>query len=159
MQSAKLHAFAGLLAGVLLTVVGVGIQAHAHGSERHNQNNDNRASITGNPEELAQRARDLGEHICANIKAVSNCPVTPAADEAVKALSAMQDGYQDGQARMHELLTSANFDRSEFARVQTQQAQAVQLSAARYMQFLADAATALTPEQRQMFSRKPPAGK
>ena len=159
MQSAKLHAFAGLLAGVLLTVVGVGIQAHAHGSERHNQNHDNRASITGNPEELAQRARDLGEHICANIEAVSNCPVTPAAEEAVKDLNAMQDGYQDGQARMHELLTSANFDRSEFARVQTQQAQAVQLSAARYMQFLADAAAALTPEQRQMFSRKPPAGK
>lgn len=159
MQSAKLHAFAGLLAGVLLTVVGIGIQAHAHGSELHNRNTENRASITGSPGELAQRARDLGEHICANIQSVSNCSVTPAADEAVKDLNAMQDGYQDGQARMHELLTTATFDRSEFVHVQTQQAHSVQLSAARYMQFLADAATALTPEQRQMFSRKAPAGK
>ncbi|MFZ2235700.1 MAG: hypothetical protein WAV67_04905, partial [Dokdonella sp.] len=87
------------------------------------------------------------------------CPVTPAADGAFNELSAMQDSFQTGQARMHELLTSANFDPGEFARIQTQQAQAVQMSAARFMQFLADAATALTPEQRQMFSRKAPAGK
>ncbi len=159
MQFAKNHVFTRLLAGALLTLAGASIDAHAHGSESHNSNNDNRASITGSPEELAQRARQLGEHVCANIKAASNCPVTPAADAAFIELSAMQDSFQTGQARMHELLTSANFDRSEFARVQTQQAQAVQLSAARYMQFLADAATALTPEQRQMFSRKPPAGK
>ena len=124
MHIAKNYASAGLLAGVLLTVAGVGSYAYAHGPEHHDARNDNRASITGSPDELALRARDLGEHICANIKAASNCPVTPAADAAAKDLSAMQAGYQDGQARMHGLLTSANFDRDEFALLQTRQAPA-----------------------------------
>lgn len=159
MKSAKRYTFAGLLAGTLLSAVGMGIYAHASDSHGQHGHNDNRAAVTGSPEELAQRAHDLGEHICANIKSVSNCPVTPAADKAVNDLNAMQDGYQEGQARMHELLTSASFRRNEFAQVQTQQAQAVQASASRYMQFLADAAASLTAEQRQMFSRKEPAGK
>lgn len=159
MQSTKSYASAGLLAGILLTVTGVGSYAHAHGPERQDARNDNRAAITGSPEELALRASDLSEHICANIKAASNCPVTPAADAAVKDLSAMQAGYQEGQARMHGLLTSANFDRDEFAQLQTRQAEAVQAGASRYMQFLADAATALTPAQRQMFSHNAATGK
>ena len=159
MRFAKKHVFAGLLTGAVITAAVLGIHAHAHGSEGHNPNDDNRASITGSPEELAQRARDLGEHICANIKAVGNCSVIPIAEEAAKELSAMQGSYHNGQAHMHELLTSADFDRRGFASLQTAQAHSVQLSAARYMQFLGDAATALTPEQRQMFSRKAPAGK
>lgn len=150
MQFTNKHAFLGLLSGALLALAGVAIHAHAgNGTE-----NSNRLSITGSPDELAQRARELGQHICENIKAIADCPVTPAADKAFNELNAMQDGYQQGQRRMHELLTSATFDRNEFDRVQNGQAQAVQASATRYLQFLADAATALTPEQRQMFSHK-----
>ena len=158
MQFANKSLIAGLLTGILLTIGGFGIYAHAGHSDGHDMHNDNRLSTTGSPDELAKRTRSLGEHICETIKAASDCPVTPVADEAVKALSGMQDNYQHGQERMHELLTSADFDRDGFSQIQTAQAQAIQASAMRYMQFLADAAAALTPEQRQMFSRKGPAG-
>lgn len=145
-------AISGLLAGILLTVSGMGSYARAGSSGGHDMCNDDLRSITGSPAELAQRTRKLGEHVCQNIQVATDCPVTPAVDAAVKALNAMQGGYQDGQGRMHELLTSANFDRVEFNHIQTQQAQAVLAGTTRYMQFLADAATALTPEQRQLFS-------
>lgn len=154
MRFANKHVIFGVLTGILLSVGSIGIYAHAGHGEGHDAHNANRLSITGSPGELAQRARDLGQHICETIKAASACPVTPTADEAFTALSAMQDAYQQGQERMHELLTSTNFDRSAFTPVQAGQAQAVQASTTRYLQFLADAATALTPEQRQMFSRK-----
>lgn len=70
----------------------------------------------------------------------------------------MQDDYQHDQERMHALLTSANIDRNSLVQIQAAQAHAIQTSAMRYMQFLAETAAVLTPEQRQMFSRKRPAG-
>ena len=154
MRFANKYATTGLLTGVLLSIGGIGIYAHAGHSDGHDMRNDNRLSITGSPDELARRARDLGMHICENIKAATDCPVASAADEAFKELSAMQVTYQHGQQHMHAVLTSANFDRGEFARIQNEQAQTIQSSATRYLQFLADAAAALTSEQRQMFSRK-----
>ncbi len=159
MQSTKKFAFSALLAGIILGVAGVGIYAHAHGPEGHGSQSADQLSITGSPAELAQRARDLGQHICETIKAASTCPVTRAADEAFTALTAMQDNYQHGQEQIHAALTSANFDGVAFTPIQAEQAQEVQASTTRYLQFLADAATALTPEQRLMFSRKAPAGK
>ncbi len=156
MRIANKHAISGLLTAILLTIGGIAIHAHAgHGDGMHN---GNRHSITGSPTQLAQRARDLGEHICEIIKAVSDCAVTPAADAAFNELKAMQGSYQQDQERLHEILTSASFDRDEFNRIQNAQAKAIQASATRYMQFLADAANTLTPEQRQMFSRKGHAG-
>lgn len=153
MQFAKKHAISGLLTGILVTLVGIGPYAHAGSRSSHGECNHNQRSITGSPAELAQRARQLAEHVCENLQAATDCPVTPAVNTAVTALNAMQDGYQLGQGRMNALLTSAHFDQREFAQIQAQQARAIQASAMRYMQFLADAATALTPEQRQMFSR------
>lgn len=150
MQFAKKHAISGLLTGVALAIGGVA--AYAHGGDGHGMHSSNRLSIAGSPTELAERARELGQHICENIKAAADCPVTPAADQAFADLSAMQDGFQQGQKRMHEALTSASFDRNQFSQIQAEQAHAVQASTTRYLQFLADAASALTPEQRQMFS-------
>ncbi len=157
MRFANKQTIFGVATGILLSVGGIGIYAHAgHGDshELHGAQKNNQLSITGSPAELAQRAHDLGQHICETIKAASDCPVTPAADKAFTALTAMQDRYQQGQERMHALLTSAIFDSSAFTSIQGEQAQAVQAGTTRYLQFLADAATALTPEQRQMFSRK-----
>ncbi len=159
MPFANKHAIAGLLAGILITFAGFAIYAHAGDSEGHAMHKGNRLSTTGSPDELAQRARSLGEHICENIKAVSDCPVTAAANEAFNDLTAMQEGYQQGQERMHTLLTSATFDRVEFTRIQTGQGQTIENSTTRYMQFLGDAAATLTAEQRQMFSRKQPDGR
>lgn len=156
MRFANKQVLFGVLTGILLSVGGIGIYAHAGHGEGHGMHGvhaDNQLSITGSPAELAQRARDLGQHICETIKVAFDCPVTPAADSAFAALSAMQATYQQGQQQMHGLLTSTNFDSSAFASIQSQQAQAVQAGTTRYLQFLADAATALTPEQRQMFSR------
>lgn len=154
MRFANKKALLGVVTGILLSVGGIGLYAHAgDGHDMHGAPANNRLSITGSPAELAQRARDLGQHICETIKAASDCPVTPVADKAYSALSAMQDAYQQGQEQMHALLTSANFDPGAFASIQSKQVQAVQAGSTRYLQFLADAATALTGEQRQMFSR------
>lgn len=154
MRIANKHAIPGLL--ITLVLAAGGVAAYAHGGDGHGlgMHNDSRLSITGSPDELAQRARDLGQHICETIKAASNCPVTPAADAAFNDLSSMQNSYQQDMQRMHEQLTSAAFDRSEFTRIQTGQAQTIQTSSTRYLQFLADSAAALTPEQRQLFSHK-----
>lgn len=154
MHFANKHVISGLLGGIVLAVGGVAVYAHAGHGDGHGMHHSQRLSTTGSPAELAERARELGQHICENIKAATNCPVTPAADLAFNELGAMQDSYQHGQQRMHEMLTSASFDRNQFSQVQTEQAQAVQASTTRYLQFLADAAAALTPEQRQMFSHK-----
>lgn len=154
MRIANKQTVYGMLTGILLSVGGIGIYAHAGDGHGHDTHNANRLSITGSPAELAQRARDLGQHICETIKAASACPITPVANEAFTTLSAMQNTYQQGQQRMHAALTSADFDRGAFTSIQTEQAQAVQTSTSRYLQFLADAAAALTPEQRQMFSQK-----
>ncbi len=161
MRFANKQVLFGVVTGVLLSVGAIGIYAHAghgEGHDMHGAHANNQLSITGSPAELAQRARDLGQHICATIKVASDCPVTPAADNAFTALNAMQDAYQHGQERMHGLLTSASFDSGAFTSIQSEQAQAVQAGTTRYLQFLADAATALTPEQRQMFSRNGHAG-
>lgn len=154
MNLANNKTITALVAGILLSAGAVGIYAHAGSADVQPMHSENRTSITGTPQQLAQRARDLGEHICGNIKALTDCPVTAAADAAFNELSGMQDDYQRGQERLHEALTSANFDSNAFTRIQTAQALAIQTSATRYMQFLADASTALTAEQRQMFSRK-----
>ncbi|MCB1575398.1 MAG: Spy/CpxP family protein refolding chaperone, partial [Xanthomonadales bacterium] len=83
-----------------------------------------------------------------------DCPVTPISEAAAKELDAMSASFQQGQQQLHDSLTAADFDRAGFARIQAGQAKAIGASATRYMQFLGDAAAALTPEQRQMFSRK-----
>lgn len=144
----------GLLVGALMGVGGAGLYAHAGHMDGHGMRAHGRHSTTGSPEELAQRARELGEHVCATINATVDCPVTAISDEAANDLDAMSASFQHGQEQLHDSLTAANFDRAGFARIQAGQASAIEASAIRYMQFLADAAAALSPEQRQMFSRK-----
>ena len=144
----------GLLVGALVGVGGTGLYAHAGHMQGHAMHEHGRHSVAGSPDELAQRARELGEHVCATIKATLDCPVTPISEVAAKELDAMSASFQQGQEQLHDSLTAADFDRAGFARIQAGQAKAIGASATRYMQFLGDAAAALTPEQRQMFSRK-----
>jgi Spy/CpxP family protein refolding chaperone len=154
MKIANKSLLSGLVVVALVAIGGLAVHAHEghpHGEGIHG---GNRHSIAGSPEELSQRAHELGEHICANIQAATNCPVTPIGDKAASDLGAMQEAYAQGQIQLHETLTAASFDRTEFVRIQTAQAKAIKASATRYMEFLADAAASMTPEQRQMFSPK-----
>lgn len=144
----------GLLVGALIGVGGAGLYAHAGHMQGHAMHEHSRHSVAGSPDELAQRARELGEHVCATIKASVDCPVTPISEAAAKELDAMSTSFQQGQEQLHDSLTAADFDRAGFARIQAGQAKAIEKGSTRYMQFLGEAAAALTPEQRQMFSRK-----
>jgi Spy/CpxP family protein refolding chaperone len=142
----------GLVVVALVAIGGLAVQAHEGHPHAEGMRGGNRLSITGSPEELSQRAHELGEHICATIKAATDCPVTPISDKAANDLGAMQASYAQGLTQMHKSLTAASFDRAEFDRIQSSQAKAIETSATRYLLFLADAAASLTPEQRQMFS-------
>lgn len=146
------HLFSSLLIGGLMAIGGLAQHAHAGNSNGGDRPNGNRHSITGSPEQLSQRARELGEHICATIESAAVCPVAPISDQAANELSAMQAAYFQGQRQLHATLTPASFDRAEYERVQTVQARAIQAAVVRYMQFLGDTAAVLTPAQRQIFS-------
>lgn len=154
MKFANKHLLSTLLIGVVVAIGAVAVHAHEKHANGEGMHDANRTSITGSPEELSLRARELGEHICANIKAAANCPITPISDKAANELNAMQAAYAQGQSQLHETLTAASLDRGALEQIQSGQAKAIQESALRYMQFLGDAAAALTPDQRQMFSRK-----
>lgn len=158
MKFANKHLFSGLLIGTVVVIGGLAVHAHEGPSHGEGMHGSNLHSMTGTPDELSQRTHELSEHICATIKAATDCPVTPISDKAATELSAMQAPYAEGQGRLHEAMTAANFDRATFDQVQTEQANAIRASEVRYMQFLGDAAASLTPDQRQMFSRKGHAG-
>jgi periplasmic protein CpxP/Spy len=158
MKIANKSLLSGLVVVALVAMGGLAVHAHEGHPNGEGMHGGNRHSITGSPEELSQRAHELGEHICANIKASTDCPVTPISDKAVSDLDAMQEAYAQGQMQLHETLTAASVDRAAFDRIESAQAKAIEASATRYMEFLADAAASLTPEQRQMFSPKAHAG-
>ena len=153
MKFANKHLFSGLLIGAVVVIGGLAAYAHEGNQHGEGMSGENLHSMTGSPEELSQRTRELSEHICETIKVSSDCPVTPISDKAATELGAMQASYAEGQGRLHEALTAANFDRATFDQVQAEQANAIQASEVRYMQFLGDTAASLTPAQRQLFSR------
>lgn len=158
MKFANKYLVSGFLIGALVVLGGLAVHAHEKHPSGDGMQGGNGISMTGSPEALSQRARQLGEHICANIDAKTNCPITPISNTAANELSEMQTAFAQGQVRLHETLTAANLDRAEFERIKIEQTNGVQASSLRYMQFLGDASAALTPDQRQMFSPQTHAG-
>ncbi|HQV72822.1 MAG: hypothetical protein WAR01_11335 [Dokdonella sp.] len=162
LENSTMHNDKRLLSGLLIGAVAVigGFAAHAH--EWHPRGDGmqggNFLSISGSPEELSKRTRELGEHICETIKPGTDCPVSSISDTAANELAAMQESFAEGQGRLHAALTTAKFDRTAVDQVQAAQATAIHAGEVRYLRFLGDAAASLTPNQRQLFSRNGHAG-
>lgn len=126
-----------LLSGLLIGAVAVigGFAAHAH--EWHPRGDGmqggNFLSISGSPEELSKRTRELGEHICETIKPGTDCPVSSISDTAANELAAMQESFAEGQGRLHAALTAAKFDRTAVDQVQAAQATAIHAGEVRWI--------------------------
>ena len=142
MQSNNKRLLSGLLIGAVVAIGGLAAYAHEGNPHGEGMHGGNFLSMTGSPEELGKRTHELGEHICETIKASTDCPVTPISDRAANELTAMQAPYAEGQGRLHDALTAANFDRAAFDHVQSEQANAIQAGEVRYMRFLGDAVNA-----------------
>lgn len=156
----KSHSFSlyGIVAGVALAAFGVSAYAHMHSEGHHGQAGAGLTSLAGSPADLAERALQLGRHVCAQIESGASCALMPLAATAAADLHSEQAAYSSAMAELHSALLAAEFDRPGLDRLRERQADMLKAASLRYSQFLVDSAQALTPAQKAQFAH-PKGGK
>lgn len=142
----------GLVVGMAVAFIALAVHAYDGGSPHAKPAQRDFLSISGSPDELAARSERLAAHVCETIEAGADCKLPAIASLAASELRGLQDSYMDDQQALHRILTGPDFDAGTWQVAGDAQLERLRAGSRRYLQFLAEVSSALTPEQKQRFA-------